>query len=198
MWDRPSSSTASLERGRSSSSPVTRYDSELWGDTDVVGPTYRRGSSTTSVTVRLTTRARSTPSRRPWRAIRGCRSMPRPRAPTTAINPLNCRDSSECWALRSESIMAIGAVFGALNTMYAAVATRTREIATLRALGFRARPGDRLGTARDDAVGRCRRCDRCRRGLAAVRQLHRLDARATTSARWCFHSGCRPRCCGPA
>ena len=33
-------------------------------------------------------------------------------------------------------IMAIGAVFAALNTMYAAVVTRTVEIATLRALGF--------------------------------------------------------------
>jgi len=33
-------------------------------------------------------------------------------------------------------LMAIGAVFGALNTMYSAVASRTREIATLRALGF--------------------------------------------------------------
>ena len=33
-------------------------------------------------------------------------------------------------------IMAIGAVFGALNTMYSAVAARTREIATLRAIGF--------------------------------------------------------------
>lgn len=33
-------------------------------------------------------------------------------------------------------IMAIGAVFGALNVMYAAVATRTVEIATLRAIGF--------------------------------------------------------------
>jgi len=33
-------------------------------------------------------------------------------------------------------LMAIGAVFGALNTMYSAVSTRTREIATLRALGF--------------------------------------------------------------
>jgi putative ABC transport system permease protein len=32
--------------------------------------------------------------------------------------------------------MAVGAVFGALNTMYSAVAARTREIATLRALGF--------------------------------------------------------------
>ena len=32
--------------------------------------------------------------------------------------------------------MAIGAVFGALNTMYSSVSARTREIATLRALGF--------------------------------------------------------------
>ena len=38
------------------------------------------------------------------------------------------------------AIMAIGAVFGALNTMYAAVAGRAREIATMRALGFRGLP----------------------------------------------------------
>jgi putative ABC transport system permease protein len=37
-------------------------------------------------------------------------------------------------------IMALGAMFGALNTMYAAVAARAREIATLRALGFGATP----------------------------------------------------------
>jgi putative ABC transport system permease protein len=37
-------------------------------------------------------------------------------------------------------LMSVGAIFGALNTMYAAVATRVREIATLRALGFRAGP----------------------------------------------------------
>jgi putative ABC transport system permease protein len=36
--------------------------------------------------------------------------------------------------------MGIGAIFGALNTMYAAVATRAREIATLRAIGFRGLP----------------------------------------------------------
>jgi putative ABC transport system permease protein len=33
-------------------------------------------------------------------------------------------------------LMALGAVFGALNTMYSAVSARTREIATLRAMGF--------------------------------------------------------------
>jgi putative ABC transport system permease protein len=37
-------------------------------------------------------------------------------------------------------IMAIGAIFGALNTMYSAVSTRSVEIATLRALGFGATP----------------------------------------------------------
>ena len=41
-------------------------------------------------------------------------------------------------------ILAIGAVFGAMNTMYAAVAYRTREIGTLRALGF---PGARIVAA---------------------------------------------------
>lgn len=37
-------------------------------------------------------------------------------------------------------IMALGATFAALNTMYAAVATRAREIATLRAIGFGGAP----------------------------------------------------------
>jgi putative ABC transport system permease protein len=37
-------------------------------------------------------------------------------------------------------IMAIGALFATLNTMYSAVRTRSREIATLRALGFGAAP----------------------------------------------------------
>jgi putative ABC transport system permease protein len=38
------------------------------------------------------------------------------------------------------SIMGVGAVFGALNTMYSAVSTRTTEIATLRAIGFGSTP----------------------------------------------------------
>ena len=38
------------------------------------------------------------------------------------------------------ALMAIGAVFAALNAMYASIAARAREIATLRALGFRAFP----------------------------------------------------------
>jgi putative ABC transport system permease protein len=38
------------------------------------------------------------------------------------------------------AIMALGATFAALNTMYAAVGTRAREIATLRAIGFGGTP----------------------------------------------------------
>jgi putative ABC transport system permease protein len=38
------------------------------------------------------------------------------------------------------AMMALGAIFGALNTMYSAISARTREIATLRALGFGTSP----------------------------------------------------------
>ena len=38
------------------------------------------------------------------------------------------------------AVMALGALFGALNTMYSSVALRTREIGTLRALGFGSGP----------------------------------------------------------
>src|SRR3546814_11681327 len=37
-------------------------------------------------------------------------------------------------------VMAVGAMFGALNTMYSAVSARSREIATLRAIGFGSGP----------------------------------------------------------
>ncbi len=38
------------------------------------------------------------------------------------------------------TLMGLGAIFGALNTMYTAVAARAREIATLEAIGFRGLP----------------------------------------------------------
>ena len=46
----------------------------------------------------------------------------------------------ETFGFAIAGLMALGALFGALNTMYSAVAARTREIATLRALGFGASP----------------------------------------------------------
>ena len=49
--------------------------------------------------------------------------------------------------------MGIGAVFGAMNTMAAIVAARTREIGTLRALGFSRLSILRLACDRVDAAG---------------------------------------------
>ena len=43
---------------------------------------------------------------------------------------------SKFWGLSSPSSLAFGAMIGAMITMYAAVANRTVEIGTLRALGF--------------------------------------------------------------
>ena len=52
-------------------------------------------------------------------------------------SPANTRRCSPTLAYAVGAIMAIGALFGCLNTMYAAVARARREIATLRALGLR-------------------------------------------------------------
>ena len=46
------------------------------------------------------------------------------------------RSAARAWRRFVAIVMGIGAVFGAMNTMYGIVAARTREIGTLRALGF--------------------------------------------------------------
>lgn len=116
------------------------YDSELWGDAKSVASAYRRGSSAESVTVRL-----AGPSA--LDTFKAALSSD----PTLKVDVSTTRDY---FSKQSEQltkvirvvgitvslIMAIGAIFGALNTMFAAVATRSREIATLRALGFRGVP----------------------------------------------------------
>ncbi len=115
-------------------------DSELWADAEVVATTYRRGSSRTSVTAKLVNAD----------AFKGFKeALSRdPRLDVDASTTL------DYFSKQSEGmtkviriigmvvggIMAIGAVFGALNTMFATVATRAREIATLRAIGFRGVP----------------------------------------------------------
>ncbi len=118
----------------------TAMDSELWGDANVVADTYRRGSSRTSVFVRLISAA----------------AFDKFKAALAADPRLQVDTSTTLDYFRKQSenvtkaitiigivvgvIMAIGAVFGALNTMFATVATRAREIATLRAIGFRGLP----------------------------------------------------------
>lgn len=116
------------------------HNSELWADADVVAPTYRRGSSTTSVTVRLIDPGA-------FDAYRGAlASDPRLTVDVKTTRAYYAQQSAtisqliRILGITIAAIMGVGATFGALNTMYAAVATRAREIATLRAIGFRAAP----------------------------------------------------------
>jgi putative ABC transport system permease protein len=116
------------------------HNSELWGDTSVVSSTYRRGNSTSSVSMRLT-------SPDTFEAIKAALTTdPRIKVDVSTTRAYyNQQSEAISRAIRVLGItvgiiMAIGAIFGALNTMYAAVATRSREIATLRAIGFRGLP----------------------------------------------------------
>lgn len=111
-------------------------ESEVWTDATVLQAAYNRGESFQSVYARLNSAAAFTEFKDALTAN-----------PQLSVKVLR---QSDHYAEQSEVItrlittlgfliaflMAIGAVFGALNTMYSAVAARTREIATLRALGF--------------------------------------------------------------
>ncbi len=116
------------------------HESELWGDIKAVASAYRRGSSAQSVVVELS----SAEAFDTFKAALG--SDPRLKVDVDTTRDFFSRQSEGISTLirvigRTISlIMAIGAVFGALNTMYAAIAARSREIATLRAIGFRGLP----------------------------------------------------------
>ncbi len=116
------------------------HNSELWADTNVVATTYHRGDSTSSVTVRLA-------SPKLFDAFKAAiKTDPRLKLDTQTTRAYYHAQSAgltktiRVLGTTVAVIMAIGALFGALNTMYAAVSTRTREIATLRAIGFRGPP----------------------------------------------------------
>ena len=116
------------------------FNSEIWADRETIGPVYHRGNSASSVTVKLTSPAAFSQ----FKAALAANPQLKVDAKTTrkyfadqsgGVNKL-IRDLGTTIAI----IMAIGAIFGALNSMYAAVDTRSREIATLRAVGFRGTP----------------------------------------------------------
>jgi putative ABC transport system permease protein len=111
-------------------------ETEIWCDSRLIQGAYQRGNSYQAVLVTLDSPA-SFDTFKNW----------------LTTNPqlsVQVRRESEYYAAQSQvmtglirgigytiaALMGIGAVFGAILTMYTAVATRTREIATLRALGF--------------------------------------------------------------
>ena len=114
----------------------TVSDSELWCDAAVLQPAYQRGTTFQTVYARLESPGAYTAFKD------ALTSDPR-------VN-LTIQRETDYYAEQSQMItrlistigvgiallMGVGAVFGAVNTMYTAVAVRTREIATLRALGF--------------------------------------------------------------
>jgi putative ABC transport system permease protein len=115
-------------------------ESELWCDARVLQPAYRRGNSYQSVYARLE-------SEDSFQALKDAMTSD-PRLKVTVIRePDYYAEQSRVLQTLIRSVgfaiaglMGIGAIFGAVNTMYNAVASRTREIATLRALGFKGFP----------------------------------------------------------
>jgi putative ABC transport system permease protein len=113
------------------------FDSEVWCDADVLNQAYQRPRGLfQSATVRLASpedfdRFRTALAADPRLSVQVDREADyydrQSRAVTTMILVLGSMVAL---------VMGIGAVFGALNTMYSAVAERAKEIATLRALGF--------------------------------------------------------------
>lgn len=116
------------------------YDSELWADRQTVASAYRRGDSAESVLARLT----SADAFAGFSAALAADPKLKVEASTTADyfakQSSGLAKTIRVVGLTVGVIMAIGAIFGALNCMFAAVASRAREIATLRAIGFRGTP----------------------------------------------------------
>ena len=115
-------------------------DSEVWGDAGVVADTYRRGGSRASVTVKLA-------DPKAFDAFKSAlEANPQLKVDVSTTLDYFSKQSEGMSSFLTVigivvgSIMAIGAIFGALNCMFAAVAARAREIATLRAIGFRGLP----------------------------------------------------------
>jgi putative ABC transport system permease protein len=114
-------------------------ESEIWTDATVLGPAYHRDDFQ-AVYARLRDAAAFTEFKDALTAD-----------PKLTVK---VQRQSEFYAEQSEQVtnfitsigffvagmMAVGALFGALNTMYSAVSGRTREISTLRALGFGSGP----------------------------------------------------------
>lgn len=115
-------------------------ESEIWSDAAVLQPAYHRDDNFQSVYAKLTSASafeqfKDALTANPQLKVKVARTTDFYAEQSTAVTQF-----ISTIGVFIAAMMALGALFGALNTMYSAVAARTREIATLRALGFGAGP----------------------------------------------------------
>jgi len=111
-------------------------ESEIWTDAAVLQPAYQRGDSFQSVYVKLSSPAAFQDFKDALTANPQLKVKVMRQAEFLAEQSSMLTSFIENIGVFIAALMALGALFGALNTMYSAVSARTREIATLRALGF--------------------------------------------------------------
>jgi putative ABC transport system permease protein len=115
----------------------TAFDSEVWADANVLDGFYDRP---TNIFQSVTARLKSPEDFPAFKAL--LEGDPRVRVTATREPEYYEKQSQLVTTLITvlgtliAAVMALGAVFGALNTMYSAVSERSREIAVLRAIGF--------------------------------------------------------------
>jgi putative ABC transport system permease protein len=115
-------------------------ESEIWTDAAVLMPAYNRSEGFQSVYARLNSAAafqefKDSLTTNPQLKVKVARLSDFYAEQSTATT-----EFISTIGIFIAAMMALGALFGALNTMYSAVSSRTREIATLRALGFGSAP----------------------------------------------------------
>jgi putative ABC transport system permease protein len=113
-------------------------ESELWADLPILQSAFRLGPDVHSVRVKLSNNAAAA---RFQTALNAAANLGAYALPESEYYQRMARDllgTVRFFALPLLIIMGLGAIFGALNTMYGAVAARVREIGTARAIGFAA------------------------------------------------------------
>jgi putative ABC transport system permease protein len=111
-------------------------ESEVWADARVLQGAFNRGAAFQSVRVKLSSAADFTAFRDSLTTDKRVNVSVRTERDFMAAQAGMLTTMIRGAGFAIGLLMGVGAVFGALNTMYSAVASRAREIATLRALGF--------------------------------------------------------------
>ena len=113
-------------------------ETEVWCDSKTLQGAYRRGNSYQSVLARLES-PEAFDTFKAWLTANPQVNVSVQRETDYyAEQSITLTNLIRTIGFAIASLMAIGAIFGAILTMYTAVASRAREIATLRALGFNA------------------------------------------------------------